>query len=111
MPILDHGLQPERMSLAWRCTALSLAVGSLVASRLLPILLGSPVWALVGVAGIVFSGAVWLSGEQRATRWTAQLLLKALVHGSGDGALLFVAAVSAFLAVIAIAVIIAASPF
>ncbi len=36
----DRGLQPERTSLAWRRTALSVAVGSLVGLRVLPPHLG-----------------------------------------------------------------------
>ena len=44
----DAGLQPERTALAWRRTALAVAVGSLAALRILPEVLGS--WALIPAA-------------------------------------------------------------
>jgi putative membrane protein len=44
----DGGLWPERTALAWRRTALAVAVGSLAALRLLPEILGS--WALIPAA-------------------------------------------------------------
>lgn len=51
----DAGLQPERTALAWRRTALAVAVASLAGLRVLPELLGS--WALIPaalVAGVSF---------------------------------------------------------
>lgn len=44
----DAGLQPERTALAWRRTALAVAVVSLAALRILPEVLGS--WALIPAA-------------------------------------------------------------
>lgn len=41
----DAGLQPERTALAWRRTAMAVAVASLAALRILPEVLGS--WALI----------------------------------------------------------------
>ncbi|QKJ20450.1 DUF202 domain-containing protein [Microbacterium hominis] len=79
MVLFDPGLQPERTELAWRRTALSFAVGSLVAMRLLPDVLGSAWWALPGLAGLVASGWVWDAARRRATR-----VNRALV-GGGDG--------------------------
>lgn len=55
---IDIGLQLERTTLAWRRSALALAVGSLVAMRLLPELLGSLVWIAPGAIGLV--GALWM---------------------------------------------------
>ena len=55
----DAGLQPERTALAWRRTAMAVAVASLVALRILPEVLGS--WALIPAtlgAGVSFVAIV-----------------------------------------------------
>lgn len=74
MPLFDPGLQPERTELAWRRTALSVGVGSLVAVRLLPIVLGDPWWALVGVLGVVAATALWLTSRHRYRISTPRLV-------------------------------------
>ncbi|WP_104118966.1 DUF202 domain-containing protein [Arthrobacter sp. B1805] len=66
-PLYDAGLQPERTALAWRRTALSVGLGALVAARLLPVLLGHPVWAAIGIAGVMGSAAVWWTSHCRYT--------------------------------------------
>lgn len=48
----DAGLQPERTSLAWRRTVLSLAAGALVSARLLEAILG-PSALIVGALLLV----------------------------------------------------------
>lgn len=63
--LFDPGLQPERTELAWRRTALALGVGSIVAMRLIPAAFGSPWWILVGAAGLVMSGILWLWARRR----------------------------------------------
>ncbi|MDT0180611.1 DUF202 domain-containing protein [Microbacterium sp. ARD31] len=63
--LFDPGLQPERTELAWRRTALALAVGSLVALRLLPAVLGHVAWIAPGIAGLVASGVLWLAARRR----------------------------------------------
>lgn len=55
---VDIGLQIERTTLAWRRTALAVAVGSLVAMRLLPEMLGGIGWIVPGSAGL--AGALWM---------------------------------------------------
>jgi uncharacterized membrane protein YidH (DUF202 family) len=71
--LFDPGLQPERTALAWRRTALSLAVGAVVSFRLLPPVFG--VWSIgVGVAGLLLSAATWILAGRRARRVQATLL-------------------------------------
>ena len=67
----DPGLQPERTELAWRRTALALALLSLVS--MLPEAFGSAWWALVGVAGLVAAAVVWGLARRRARAVTAML--------------------------------------
>ncbi|MFB7883504.1 DUF202 domain-containing protein [Microbacterium sp. NPDC056057] len=66
--LFDDGLQPERTELAWRRTALALAVGSLVAFRLLPSAFGDAWWALGGVAGLLATAGLYLSARRRYRR-------------------------------------------
>lgn len=61
----DRGLQPERTELAWRRTALSAGVLSLISARVLPVALGHPGWALLGAVGLLGAGAVWLASQRR----------------------------------------------
>ncbi|TQM10038.1 DUF202 domain-containing protein [Pseudonocardia kunmingensis] len=91
--LFDPGLQPERTLLAWRRTVLSLAVGSLVALRVLPPVLGE--WAIgPGVVGVVLSGVLWVLAGRRAAAG-----YRALRDGSaalpGGGLLLFLGVVVA----------------
>ena len=65
MTPFDPGLQPERTALAWRRTALSVAVGSLAAGRLLEPLLGGVGWVLA-VAGVASGFGLLLAAGRRA---------------------------------------------
>jgi putative membrane protein len=62
----DAGLQPERTALAWRRTAMAVAVGSLAALRILPEVLGS--WALGPAALGAAVSLVALIATQRRYR-------------------------------------------
>ena len=63
----DAGLQPERTALAWRRTALAVAVGSLAALRILPEVLG--LWALVPAAlGAAVSLVALIVSQRRYRR-------------------------------------------
>ncbi|MEV8267277.1 DUF202 domain-containing protein [Microbacterium sp. NPDC076911] len=64
----DQGLQPERTELAWRRTMLSIAVGSIVAMRLLPTILGNPFWFLPGLIGLVGAVTIWRISAHRYRR-------------------------------------------
>ena len=77
-PLFDPGLQPERTELAWRRTSLSIAIGSLVAMRLLPVALDGVAWMLPGVAGVVFAAVLWVLSERRFRETNT-----ALIEGDG----------------------------
>lgn len=71
-PRFDPGLQLERTVLAWRRTALSLVLGSLVSLRILPPALGP--WSLVpGFAGLALSVLLWMSATRRSARTSVAL--------------------------------------
>jgi uncharacterized membrane protein YidH (DUF202 family) len=71
--LFDPGMQPERTALAWRRTALTVAVGAVVSFRLLPPVLG--LWSIgVGVAGLLFSVATWILAARRAHKVQSALL-------------------------------------
>ena len=60
----DPGLQPERTVLAWRRTLLALAVGSLVAVRVLPPVLGD--WTIVlALGGLAVVAVLWAVAGRR----------------------------------------------
>lgn len=73
MTHVDPGLQPERTEMAWRRTSLSVAMGSLLAMRLLPQTLGHGAWLVVGVVGLCVSTVLWV-GARRRYRATVLML-------------------------------------
>lgn len=109
----DQGLQPERTELAWRRTTLSLALGSLVAMRLLPAILGDPLWFLPGFVGLLIAGGLWWASRNRYARVSHATI----THGDRavlpDGRLPLTLALTAFgigvFGVVLVAVVIAGS--
>lgn len=78
----DPGLQPERTELAWRRTVLALAVGGVVALRLLPGTLG--VWSIgAALAGLVLTALLWVLADRRARRTQHALLHDGQLPGAG----------------------------
>ena len=75
--LLDRGLQPERTALAWRRTTLALAVGAIVALRLLSPVLGLRSIA-IGLTGLALAAVLWVLSARRAHQAT-----NALPHKSG----------------------------
>lgn len=96
---LDAGLQPERTSLAWRRTALAVALGSIVSLRVLTAVLDHPFWFTPGVIGVCFAGWMWWVSHHRHTALARQLASSSGGAALGASALLtlaiFVVAVGA----------------
>jgi len=93
--LFDPGLQPERTGLAWQRTCLAFLVGSLVAMKVLPNILGA--WSvLLGAAGAVEAAILLVAVRRRYLR-----NYQSLTSGPGgdvllaDGRLVAVLAVSA----------------
>ena len=66
--LYDPGLQPERTELAWRRTALAIAVGSLLSLRVFPLVLptGAEGWGLLpGVLGVGTAALLWIAARRR----------------------------------------------
>jgi uncharacterized membrane protein YidH (DUF202 family) len=71
--LFDPGLQPERTALAWRRTVVALAVGALIALRLLPATLG--LWSLAaGFTGVGLAAVIWVLAGRRARKTRDALL-------------------------------------
>lgn len=90
-PVLfDPGLQPERTELAWRRTALAIAIGSVVSMRVFPLALpaSAGVWGVVpGLVGLVAACALWVAARRRQLRVTAALTGAAATAPPGGGLL------------------------
>jgi uncharacterized membrane protein YidH (DUF202 family) len=72
----DPGLQPERTELAWRRTALAIAIGSVISLRIFPLLLpaDAAAWGLApGVLGIGAACVFWVAARRRQLQTTAAL--------------------------------------
>jgi hypothetical protein len=80
--LFDPGLQPERTDLAWRRSTLAVAVGGLIALRLLPPVLG-PGALVIGFAGLLGAGLLWLLARRRAHRIQQALRHQTLLPGGG----------------------------
>lgn len=63
--LFDPGLQPERTKLAWRRTALGIGVGSLIALRVLPLIVPQPLCFAPGLVGFIFALLIWRRSRTR----------------------------------------------
>ena len=97
--LFDPGLQPERTELAWRRTTLAVAVGALVALRLLPVVLG-PSAIGIGLLGLTLATILWVLAHRRARR-TQLALTRHATSMPGGGLLLFLAALATTTAALA----------
>lgn len=90
--LFDPGLQPERTELAWRRTALSIGIGSLICLRVLPaavpVGLSGPQWLLPGLIGLIFCSATWTLARTRSLR-TNRALRSGIAHKMPGAGLMF----------------------
>ena len=108
MSLFDPGLQPERTELAWRRTALALAVGSLVAMRLLPAAFDDVWWTAAGASGLVVTAALFVGARRRFRQGYSALLRDGdRARMPGAALLLLLGAFVAAIGVVAVAVVIA----
>lgn len=86
--LYDPGLQPERTELAWRRTALAIAIGSLLSLRVFPAMLPSAAeaWGFApGVLGVATAAVLWVAARRRQVRTTAVLTARAAGPLPGGG--------------------------
>lgn len=112
----DPGLQPERTELAWRRTALAIAVGSLVSLRIFPLVLPpfAAAWGFApGVLGLVAACALWFAARRRQLRTTAALRStrdgSRTVTAPGGGLMLALTAFATGFGVLSIAIVVVAA--
>jgi hypothetical protein len=94
------GAQPERTALAWRRTALSVAVASLVGARVLEPWAGPAVW-LLAVVGVVAAAGLARAGARRSAVW-ARVQADDAAAGPGGGVLAATAGAVVALGVVAV---------
>jgi putative membrane protein len=101
----DRGLQPERTVLAWRRSALSLFVGSLVGARVLAAPLGQ-VAVVLGVLGCLLAAGTWVAASRRGSTVTTELLRRGdLRDGPGAGLIAVLTAASVLAGVVGFVVV------
>ncbi|MEW2461291.1 MULTISPECIES: DUF202 domain-containing protein [Microbacterium] len=86
--LYDPGLQPERTELAWRRTALAIAIGSLLSLRVFPLVLppAAGAWGVVpGILGVATACVLWVAARRRQARTTAVLTERATGPLPGGG--------------------------
>ncbi|WP_336644370.1 DUF202 domain-containing protein [Microbacterium sp. USHLN186] len=105
----DPGLQLERTSLSWRRTALSLAAGSLIALRLLPLWLGEMLWVVPGMVGLVAAAALWGVSRRRHHAFMAQVEQRRTPRVAGAGVLLALTAWASAVGMLALVAVLLAA--
>jgi hypothetical protein len=105
--LFDPGLQPERTALAWRRTALSIAVGSLVSLRVLMDAFGSAGWWVLALIGLAFTGWMWRVAQKRYRSFVVGLSESASLR-RGGAALLAVSTFVTALGLVSIATVVVA---
>jgi uncharacterized membrane protein YidH (DUF202 family) len=104
MSPFDPGLQPERTALAWRRAALSLAIGSLAAGRVLEVVVDGA-W-LVAAAGTALGFGLLLTARRRTAQIDRALRSDCdLRSGPGAGLIAVTAVVAVLVGVVGLVVV------
>ena len=103
--LFDPGLQPERTELAWRRTSLSIAIGSLVAMRLLPVALEDIAWIVPCLGGVAFAAVLWMLAEHRFRATNAALLSQERMPLPGASLMLALAVFTAIFGAVAVGIV------
>ncbi len=104
MTPFDPGLQPERTALAWRRAALSLAIGSLAAGRVLEVVV-SGAW-LVAAAGTALGFGLLLTARRRTALIDRALRAdRDLRYGPGAGLIAVTTVVAVLVGVVGLVVV------
>ena len=104
MTPFDPGLQPERTALAWRRAALSLAIGSLAAGRVLEVVVDGA-W-LVSAAGTALGFGLLLAARRRTAQIDRALRSDCdLRSGPGAGLLAVTTVVAVLVGVVGLVVV------
>lgn len=107
--LYDPGLQPERTELAWRRTALAIAIGSLLSLRVFPLVLPPAfgAWGVVpGVVGVGTACLLWVAARRRQRRATAVLTERARGPLPGGGLLLVLTVFGTGFGIVALALVV-----
>lgn len=104
-PIYDVGLQPERTQLAWRRTAMAVAVGSVVSLRILPTVIETALWYAPGGVGLAFAGWIWWVARRRYRRFVTQTVRTGNPVSAGGAAMLAIAIFASLLGLAALSVV------
>lgn len=106
--LYDPGLQPERTELAWRRTALAIAIGSLLSLRIFPYVLppAAGAWGLVpGAIGLAAACLLWFAARRRQLRVTAVLTGSSPGPTPGGGLMLVLTVFGTGFGIVALALV------
>lgn len=106
--LYDPGLQPERTTLAWRRTAVAIAIGSILALRIFPSVIDNNLilGMAPGILGLWFAVWLWLASQKRY-RAVNSWLVSASGRPPGAGLFLALSLFATITSLIALVIVVA----